>query len=591
MTNHPRLHRRSGSRNYYFRAKVPTDLVEHFDGKREVCFSLRTDSFKEATQKARIESVKFDQEINEIRRKVESLQQAQEQARETGTAAPTSLDEAPFSTTITDIEVDRLCASMLHHVLSADEEGRMLGMDDWEYERIERELAEFEQEHRPALARGRIEMVEDLVDEWLNHGHYDLDKDGEEYRKVAFAVLKTLVQSQRMRAERHRGEIVDTPPAINPAVEKDEAVMMTGTPSQNATPSDQTTYAVSTGLKLSEVFQRWVDERQPVEGTRRDFEVQVNRFIDLHGDLPVDTITKAHVREFKDAMIRCPSRLPHKLRGVSLPKLVQWAEKNPDHPRLTARTINDKSLAALRSILSYADQNGYRDGNPASGIKMVAGKVQTTTRLPYSVEDMNVLFRSEVFVNPDYRPKGGAGEAAKWIPLLAAFTGARLEELGQLRVTDVAQERGIWFLDLTTIDEDRRLKTESSRRRVPIHNTLVKLGFLDYVKKRRNAKDTLLFPKLKPTGDKLTHSFSQWYGRYARKIGIDDKRKVFHSFRHTVKDAFREAGVGATMRDALMGHASKTEGERYGSGYSLKRLDEAMQKLKYEGLYLGHLMR
>ena len=42
--------------------------------------------------------------------------------------------------------------------------------------------------------------------------------------------------------------------------------------------------------------------------------------------------------------------------------------------------------------------------------------------------------------------KGGAGEAAYWLPLLALFTGARLEELAQLRVSDLASEEGLGLL-------------------------------------------------------------------------------------------------------------------------------------------------
>ena len=39
----------------------------------------------------------------------------------------------------------------------------------------------------------------------------------------------------------------------------------------------------------------------------------------------------------------------------------------------------------------------------------------------------------------------------------------------------------------------------------------------------------------------------RWFGRYLRdEGGVTDKAKVFHSFRHTVKDALRRAAL--TMR-------------------------------------------
>ncbi len=48
-----------------------------------------------------------------------------------------------------------------------------------------------------------------------------------------------------------------------------------------------------------------------------------------------------------------------------------------------------------------------------------------------------------------------------------------------------------------------------------------------------------MFPGLRP--DKkgaVTGNWSKWWGRYARQSGITDRRKVFHSFRHTFKDAW-----------------------------------------------------
>ncbi len=58
---------------------------------------------------------------------------------------------------------------------------------------------------------------------------------------------------------------------------------------------------------------------------------------------------------------------------------------------------------------------------------------------------MAVMFAGPVH-QKEGRPKGGAGEAAYWVPILALFTGARLEELGQLMRVDVQSERGTHFL-------------------------------------------------------------------------------------------------------------------------------------------------
>jgi len=72
------------------------------------------------------------------------------------------------------------------------------------------------------------------------------------------------------------------------------------------------------------------------------------------------------------------------------------------------------------------------------------------------------------------------------------------------------------------------VKTESSRRRIPIHQTLLDLAFLEYVETLRGAKDERLFPGLKPNKyGRWTPAWSKWWGRYARrKANIVDPRKV-----------------------------------------------------------------
>ena len=58
----------------------------------------------------------------------------------------------------------------------------------------------------------------------------------------------------------------------------------------------------------------------------------------------------------------------------------------------------------------------------------------------------------------------------------------------------------------------------------------------------------------------------------------------FHSFRHTFEDACRENDVPKEIMDALQGHVSQDMSGRYGSGYSLQKLNEWLQKVRYSEL-------
>jgi integrase len=52
-----------------------------------------------------------------------------------------------------------------------------------------------------------------------------------------------------------------------------------------------------------------------------------------------------------------------------------------------------------------------------------------------------------------------------------------------------------------------------------------------------------------------------------------------HSWRHRFKDLCRDAGIEKAVAEALMGHAARDVGDRYGSGYSLKTLAQAIEKI------------
>jgi integrase len=178
-----------------------------------------------------------------------------------------------------------------------------------------------------------------------------------------------------------------------------------------------------------------------------------------------------------------------------------------------------------------------------------------------------------------------------WLPILALHTGCRLEELGQLHRTDLKSQDGIWYLDITTTTEAeegpaKRLKTRSSQRIVPLHPAVIRLGFVSHVQ-GLEGPSRRIFSCLEPTPDgRLTQSYSKVFSRYCNQIGLRDRRKVFHSFRHLFKDRCRDARIPEDVHDALTGHSSGGEGRRYGAGVPLGVLHGAVSELVFEGFPL-----
>ena len=90
---------------------------------------------------------------------------------------------------------------------------------------------------------------------------------------------------------------------------------------------------------------------------------------------------------------------------------------------LKSSTINNSYLAGLRTILNFAVNNKLISKNPAEKIKVVYRKNSEQKQLPYNDEEVaQLLWLAKQQVDP----------ARRWLPWLAALSGARIGELAQL---------------------------------------------------------------------------------------------------------------------------------------------------------------
>jgi integrase len=268
---------------------------------------------------------------------------------------------------------------------------------------------------------------------------------------------------------------------------------------------------------------------------------------------------------------------------------------------IVAATIN-KWLSSLGAVLNWARKNGLIPddvawSDPVAGMRLPGARSQ---RQPWEPEELSLLFGSPIYLLGE-RPEGGKGEAAYWLPLLALFSGARLNELAPMNVDDIKHDPASDVHFMTVIEDDetgRSVKTETSLRAVPIHAELKRIGLLELVHQRRRADgpNARLFPKVQPNSKgNYGAGFSQWFGRYKRSLGIENESSVFHSFRHGFKDALRAAGVNEDVNDALTGHSGGNAVARsYGYKDMVRRfgfstLNAAVEKVQYSGLDLSQL--
>ena len=222
--------------------------------------------------------------------------------------------------------------------------------------------------------------------------------------------------------------------------------------------------------------------RDRASGTVFEAKAALDRFVELHGDLLVTNVSKAHARAFRDTLIKVPKALPGKLAKLPLPELLK--RDLAGLPQRSAQTVN-KSLNLLGGVLARAERDGFFDALPGwTNPFRVTLEIAASEKEPYepfTVEELNLLFASPVF-SQAARPKGGRGEAAYWFPLIALFSGARRTEIAQLKVRDVARARmesGSSTLRLRTKISTSRTSRPRAGRRAPAAHRARPLGICE----------------------------------------------------------------------------------------------------------------
>lgn len=188
----------------------------------------------------------------------------------------------------------------------------------------------------------------------------------------------------------------------------------------------------------------------------------------------------------------------------------------------------------------------------------------------------------KIFTSEKFLDKKESDKAVYWCINIAAYSGLRLEEIAQLNPTkDIFSDNGIYFFNVTESNGEQTLKTDAAKRRVPMHPKLRELGFLDYVSDLNMAKATVLFPSERVRDGRKGKNVGKRAGRLMENV-LNTSGITLHSFRHTVATKFKNAQVDELIAAAILGHSvtGMTYG-RYGKGYEIGLLNEAIQKLCY----------
>lgn len=286
----------------------------------------------------------------------------------------------------------------------------------------------------------------------------------------------------------------------------------------------------------------------------------IRTLIGVIGDKPLVEVTADDINKFQTHVLNDPEGGSPRNRDKRLSRagaVLRWAKKK--------RLISDDFTELFR----------------------YPGKIEQNSYAAFDACELKALFESESYKNGTFKTP-----SEYWLPILALHTGARLNELCQLSVTDIGTHDGIETISILAGEEGKRLKNKASERIIPIHSKLIELGLLDYV---ASIKTGRIFPEL-PEDSARPGNYgakpSEKFTDYRRECGVGAlsgrSNKSIHSFRSTFISALRKAGVPKDRRTRLAGHEyDDTQDKTYHGGdvltmFDFKTLKADIERVRFD---------
>jgi len=380
-------------------------------------------------------------------------------------------------------------------------------------------------------------VIGDQLERFRAAGNIDAVHGSDEWRVIARALCSAELEALARVAERDEGDYTGTPtaPILKDATQAEKApapVSLTGL------------WADYLNSRMQAGFMRDKGQRhRPVIDNLRKFL--------KHND--AGRVTKKDVLAWRDHLMKS----------------------------LSPKTVNDIYLSALKSVLAWAVENDRLPENVAATVRQPKPrKVYGRERGYTDDEAKKVLKASRTYQStPDefgrVRESTKMANVKRWVPIICAFTGARVSEIIQLRKEDVTKVGEHWVARITP---DAGTVKSGGYRDVPLHAQIVAEGFVRFIE---DADEGPLFhnatkpEKFRGAAVIVSNKLSDWL----RKGGlVPDGIQPNHAWRHRLKTQCRELGISDRVADAIQGHAGRTAADHYGD-VTIKTKADAIARL------------
>jgi integrase len=575
VADNQHLLRRKGV--YYYRRRVPLQLVKDI-GRPFIQQSLNTTSLAEAKKRRTLRDLEWDARFDALKK-----EPASESANSQPTATPTELCEGD------------LLRLVREYVERKDEEfrKRLVGNPP----ESEREKAEM---RREAKLDGQIMRDRDdpQADQWIySTGKEILHAAGKSIDdptlpRAAFAewvrrgLLELETRYLARLADDHQRAFFDQ--LFNPS-----------RPLQ-----------VSFGQLAKQYLQLTEEDGANNRLGRKGLDRQratVALIREIIGDsTPVDGIDYDTCLRVRSMLARIPANRTKIYGTRPLDCAIERAAA--ENKPLLSPVTQQRYLAALHDVLDLGVKKRLILVNPAAGLRPIKRDTIAAgeKRRPFTLDQIKLFFQSKFYLDCAKHPVPFAHDKSGWrfwLPLICLFTGMRPNEAAQMHYDDLkCTSQGTWYLDIVdTGDEDdgepsgsaKTLKTATSRRKIPVHPELIKIGFLQFVQiSKKSSLSPRMFPGLRPDkyGNHATYALKRFRDTYLPSAIKMELRQSFYSFRHSWRDALRRIDAPPATLQALGAWSQgKLTSDDYGDKSDPDYQAKFMNEITFPGLDLSSL--
>ena len=317
----------------------------------------------------------------------------------------------------------------------------------------------------------------------------------------------------------------------------------------------------------------------------------IEMLIEEFGDISLGKLDRGMCVKFKDDIRKLPRNRSKIQQYRNLDFHEQVSLNVDEKDRISTTTVNN-ILGYVSSFMKWSRINGYVEVNFFEGMKLKKQIRQRDERDRFTEKEIKKIFQKHNYI--EFTEVENHKYSNYWTPLISVFSGMRLNEICSLYLDNIIQEKvngrkKIWCFNILEEPDrpDKHLKTLSSKRVVPIHDTLIDLGFIEFVEllKKRHTNRQRLFQELKYGEGSYIRNVSYFFNKkYLPLLGLKTDKKNFHSIRHTVVDHLKQRLVDISFINELVGHHhGNIDLDRYGKGFTTDIIyNKCVKKINYE---------